>query len=422
MQDISLRSFRIHSSEQDIPKVCALLEEEGYRFQKEPFSPFCFRLLTEPNALGSSLAALFGYIYIQDRSSMLPPLALSPDLQNNVLDMCSSPGSKTSFLATLMQGQGCILANEPNNTRLATLRANLERLDTINCLTCHYEGQKLPLTMSWDAILLDPPCSGWGTSKKNPRVLQLWQGEKVDRLVSLQRQLLTKAYSLLKPGGRLLYSTCTTNRQENEEQVCYAEEYLGFRRQTITPFPGFVFDEAKDGAGTLRVNEEESNAQGFFLALLTKDASKHESFSNDEVRMEEEKTERVFPSVNLDTYSNIYTGNLPQGSSINVNEAVYFLPQGAKDCLSPSFRYKGSELGELNAGTFHPRPRRRILAFSQPREGIDLCIDSTKTIRALLSGQTMKTQLPGKEALLFWRDLPLGWIRLKQGRVIASFR
>ena len=93
------RSFRLVCPPSATPLVEALLRAQGYVFAPEPFSPFCRRLLAEPRPLGSSLAAFFGYIYIQDRSSMLPPLALNPAPGAAVLDMCASPGSKTGFLA-----------------------------------------------------------------------------------------------------------------------------------------------------------------------------------------------------------------------------------------------------------------------------------------------------------------------------------
>ena len=176
------------------------IRDRGYEFEPEPFSPFCRRLLCEPRPLGSSLAAFFGYIYIQDRSSMLPPLALAPRQGEAVLDMCASPGSKTGFLGQLTGPDGFVLGNELSRARLATLRANLHACNLPHVGTCSFEGQALPLTPgTWDAIQLDPPCSGWGTVEKNPQVLKLWQGDKLKGLVGLQQLLLAHAARLLRP-------------------------------------------------------------------------------------------------------------------------------------------------------------------------------------------------------------------------------
>ena len=267
------RSFRLVCPPEQMPQVESLLRAQGYEFEPEPFSPFCRRLLCEPRPLGSSLAAFFGYIYIQDRSSMLPPLALAPRQGEAVLDMCASPGSKTGFLGQLTGPEGFVLGNELSRARLATLRANLHACNLPHVGTCSYEGQALPLTPgTWDAIQLDPPCSGWGTVEKNPQVLKLWQGDKLKGLVGLQQLLLAHAARLLRPGGRVVFSTCTTNDDENEAQVRFAEEELGLVREHLTPFEGFVWEQRPGGEGTLRVDGERSAAQGFYVALLRKPA------------------------------------------------------------------------------------------------------------------------------------------------------
>ena len=161
------RSFRLVCEPCAIPRVEALLRAQGFVFEPELFSPFCRRLVAGPAPLGRSLAAFFGYIYIQDRSSMLPPLALAPAPGDAVLDMCASPGSKSGFLAQLVGREGFVLANEPNPARLATLRANLHACNLIQAGTCAFPGERLPLAPgSCGHILLDPPCSGWGTAEK----------------------------------------------------------------------------------------------------------------------------------------------------------------------------------------------------------------------------------------------------------------
>ena len=267
------RSFRLVCNPGQIPSVEALLSAQGFVFEPEPFSPLARRLLQEPFPLGRSLAAFWGYVYIQDRSSMLPPLALAPGEGARVLDMCASPGSKTGLLAQLVGREGLVLGNEPARPRLATLRRNLAALNLLQAVTCSWPGESLPLPdASWDAVLLDPPCSGWGTTDKNPQAIKRWQGDRLKPMLDLQRKLLTEASRLLRPGGKLVYSTCTTNVDENEGQVRFAVEELGLEPIPLEPFPGFVFaaPELPGCEGTLRVDEGASNAQGFYIALLRK--------------------------------------------------------------------------------------------------------------------------------------------------------
>lgn len=416
------RSFRIVCEQRLIPLVETLLAEEGYELEPEPFSPWCRKLLAEPVPLGRSLAAFFGYIYIQDRSSMLPPLALAPAPGECALDLCASPGSKASFLAQLTGPAGFVLANEPSPARLGTLRANMGQMNLIAAATCSYGGQSIPLApSSWNAILLDPPCSGWGTAGKNPRVLKLWRGEKVERLIRLQQMLLRRAALLLQPGGRLIYSTCTTNVAENEAQVAFAERELGLERVPLAPFPGFFWKEEPGGEGTLRVDGARSQAQDFYLALLRKPATSPctaKNFAGGKPSL----SGRILPLSQL-AGPCCDPSRLPPGRAASFGEGVYFLPDGSRNLLTPGFVWQGASLGRLAGGLFSPSPRLRAFMPDPMRHpGHSLVLDDVAEVRRLLSGRSLPTDLPGKEAALWWRGLPLGRIAVRQGRAIAVFR
>lgn len=356
---------------------------------------------------------------------MLPPLALAPAAGAAVLDMCASPGSKTGFLAQLTGPEGFVLGNEPSRTRLATLRANLHTCNWPHAATCSHEGQALPLQPeSWDWIQLDPPCSGWGTVEKNPQVLTLWQGDKLKTLVGLQRLLLAHAARLLRPGGRLVYSTCTTNDDENEAQVLYAEAELGLKRVPLAPFDGFVWENRPGGEGTLRVDGEKSGAQGFYVALFTKEASS--SLPDTQaapVNADWRASGRPLRRERLHGPC-FDPALLPPGEVMLFGDQVRFVPPHA-DIIPPACRWQGGLLGRLGKRGFSPAPRLRACLpganGSVPPAEAALVLDSVEEITALLSGQSRRTGLSGTEAALWWRDLPLGCLTLKQGRVLAAF-
>lgn len=450
----TLRSFRLVCRAHERDTACALLRSQGYEFEPEPFSPWAFRLTAEPRPLGGSLAAFFGLVYIQDRSSMLPPLALAPKPGGTALDMCASPGSKTGFLAQLVGENGFVAGNEPNRTRLGTLRQNLVTLNLMNTATISCPGEALPLAPDGlDAIQLDPPCSGWGTVDRNPNVLELWRGDRVKPLIGLQRLLLARAAMLVKPGGRLVYSTCTTNPDENEEQVRYALDCLGLRLDPLPDVPGFVMDAPKyaDCDGTWRVNGADSDAQGFYVAAFVKDAPYSGSDNsgsapeNPEHRAGSGRTpgrrsgsravnaaagsprgeavsRECLESACLDASS------LPEGRIAAFNGTAYFLPRKAEELFAGVLPWQGFALGKAGGSGLRTSPRLRGL-MRPVGEGPCLDVEEPEAVTGLLAGQSMRVAIPGGPAResgfsgdmgLYFRGMPLGLLRVKNGRAFWS--
>ena len=354
---------------------------------------------------------------------MLPPLALAPGEGARVLDMCASPGSKTGLLAQLVGRRGLVLGNEPARPRLANLRRNLAALNLLQAVTCSWPGESLPLPdASWDAILLDPPCSGWGTTDKNPQAIRRWQGDRLKPMLDLQRKLLTEAGRLLRPGGKLVYSTCTTNVDENEGQVRFAVERLGLELIPLEPFPGFVFaaPELPGCEGTLRVDEDASNAQGFYIALLRKPG---DSVAAPGLAQGEASTAayRAIPPAFLEEFG-LSPSLLPPGDLAAFEGSLHFLPAPALAHLPAAVRWQGMALGKASAQGLIPSARLRALLDPEPRRIPRLDVDDVPALERLLQGGSLDTGLPGKEASLFWRGLPLGRLRLKAGRAVWSDR
>ncbi len=162
-----------------------------------------------------------GKLYIQNEASWVPVAALQARPGDRILDICAAPGGKTSHIAACMSNKGQIVANDNSRARLMKLQSNLARLGAHAEYTL-YDATKLTrsITEPFDRILLDAPCSGEGLINLNdPRSLDSWSVAHIRRLATLQKQLIHQAWLLLKPGGRLVYSTCTMAPEENEAVI-----------------------------------------------------------------------------------------------------------------------------------------------------------------------------------------------------------
>lgn len=417
------RTFRFACRPEDRPLAEKLLRAEGYTYEVEPFSDLAFALTSEPAPLGGSLANAFGLIYIQDRSSMLPPLMLAPRPGEAVLDMCASPGGKTSLLSLLVGEEGFVIGNEPNRTRLETLRRNLHRMNAINSATCSFGGEEIPLPDgSFNAILLDPPCSGWGTVDKNPNVMQIWSPDKTEPLERLQRQLLARAFDLLAPGGHLMYSTCTTNPRENEEQADFAINELGFILDPLPHPEGFTVDTPTKAhlKGVLRVGGGTEGGQGFFLARFIKPETPD--------HREHAKTKATLPGKKLTTAEREMCAKaganidaLPSGDVFRFGDNAYFLHAHAQRIIPADMRWQGFPIGKFAGKKFKPDVRLRVL-LPEINDAPFVNIETVEEMQRLFSGQSIPAPAKGNWAGLAFQNTPLARLTVKGSRALWSDR
>ncbi len=166
-----------------------------------------------------------GCIYLQSISSMIPPLVLNPKENEKVLDLTAAPGSKTTQMAAMMNNKGYILANELDGLRCERLKYNVEKQGAKIVELNNGRGESIGKQYEnyFDKVLLDAPCSGEGRFlATDARTYRNWSERTVKELAKLQKKLLKSAYLALKPGGEMVYSTCTLNREENEEILEWA--------------------------------------------------------------------------------------------------------------------------------------------------------------------------------------------------------
>ena len=213
---VSLRANRLKT---DPEAVAALLTEHGIGFERLPWSEDAF-LLTEAreDALRALPAYEKGEIYLQSLSSMLPPLALMPQAGKDILDMAAAPGGKTAQMAAMTGNRANITACEINKIRAERLQYNLRRQGASRVNVMVRDAAKLEDFFRFDQILLDAPCSGSGTLlEAEPRGLSAFSEKLARNSAAVQLRLLRKALTLLKPGGAMVYSTCSVLGIENED-------------------------------------------------------------------------------------------------------------------------------------------------------------------------------------------------------------
>lgn len=228
--------------------------------------------------LGSTAEHLAGLFYIQEASSMLPVTALfsgnaSPE---RVMDMAAAPGSKTTQMAACMHNRGTILANEFSASRVKVLHANLSRCGVSNTAMTHFDGRVFgpALPECFDAVLLDAPCSGEGVIRKDADALRNWSEASTAEIAATQQDLINSAFHALRPGGTLIYSTCTLNRTENQAVIAWLMAQYPDAVE-IEPLGGLFdgADRAVTPEGFLHVFPQLFDSEGFFVARLRKTAS-----------------------------------------------------------------------------------------------------------------------------------------------------
>ncbi|CAI2724577.1 unnamed protein product [Schistosoma spindalis] len=189
----------------------------------EPWSKVGLVVYSSQVPLGATPEYLAGHYILQGASSMLPVMALSPQLGERILDLCAAPGGKTTYIAQLMKNTGTIFANEINPNRAKALLGNCHRMGVTNTVICTENGRKFPNIMSnFDRVLVDAPCSGTGIIAKDPSVKTTKSNDEIQKCVELQKRLLVAAIDSCKVGGYVVYSTCSILVEENENVVNFA--------------------------------------------------------------------------------------------------------------------------------------------------------------------------------------------------------
>ncbi|MDV3103618.1 tRNA (cytosine(49)-C(5))-methyltransferase [Thermococcus waiotapuensis] len=270
------QSIRVNTLKAPLEVVLERLKEE---FELEPIPWAREGFFINVDNLAKVPEHSLGLIFGQEASSMIPPVALDPKPGELVLDMAAAPGSKTGQIAQYMENEGCIVANDPNMDRANVLIANLNRMGVLIARVTTRDGAEFArFENTFDRVLLDAPCSSVGLIRKKWRFLEAWNLKGVMKYMNIQKKLILAGYKALKPGGTLVYSTCTIDPLENEEVVDYLLRKTDARLEKIE-LPVKTSEPVLEWEGkeyspelkkVLRIHPNDNDTEAFFVAKIVK--------------------------------------------------------------------------------------------------------------------------------------------------------
>jgi 16S rRNA (cytosine967-C5)-methyltransferase len=262
-------TFRFNHLKFDIEETQRRIAERGVEFAHGNLSPGAFRI-SQGSVGDLKNLADEGAIYFQDEASQLVASLVAAKPGERILDLCAAPGSKTTLLAANMKNEGHIIAGDLYGHRLAILKRTCAILGVRNVVPVALDaGHELPFAdeVKFDRVLVDAPCSGTGTLRHNPEIKWRLTADQISDLSRLQAQILEIAAGRVRSGGRLVYSTCSMEREEDDDVAKqFLEKYPEFEPET----PDNLNRTVITTEGFIRTLPNQQGCDGFFAAILRK--------------------------------------------------------------------------------------------------------------------------------------------------------
>lgn len=370
-----------------------------------------------------------GLYYLQEPSAMTPADRLPVFPGDRVLDLCAAPGGKATELGAKLQGKGVLAANDISSSRAKGLLKNIEVFGIGNVLVLSEEPGKLAgyFPEYFDKILIDAPCSGEGMFRKDRKMLKAWEEHGPEYFRNIQKGIILQAAGMLKPDGRMLYSTCTFDPEENEQIIAHLlwncpefevesiRDYEGF----TNGFPDTASKNYPELNKTVRIFPHKMKGEGHYLALLHKRESNTNreagSMDNSYKIYKKEALPEEFTQFLSDVEKEYDTERMRL-----YGERIYYMPEGLPDMRGIRFLRTGLLMGELKKKRFEPSQAFAMsLKKEEYRKNINLSARDERVMR-YLKGETLDVsdQISAKEKgwfLVCVDGFPLGWGKLDGG-------
>ena len=317
-----------------------------------------------------------GVYYLQEASAMAPVSLLDPQPGEKICDLCAAPGGKTTQIAGRMAGEGFLLCNEFNPKRAKVLSRNIERMGIPNALVTNEHPQKLAdrLPGFFDRVLIDAPCSGEGMFRKEEAAVTDWSEDAVAACAQRQREILHSGAQLVRPGGLLVYSTCTFAPEENEETVAaFLESHPDFVPEEVAA-PWFT----PAGSGSFRLWPHKLLGEGHFAAVLRRKGEPEDP--------EKAPIGEKLPA-QWQEFARSLDIHLPEGKCVRFGQSIYWAPTEMPDIRGLKVLRPGLALGEEKKGRFEP-DHALALWLKSARTELELPADSD-SLRAYMHGDVI---------------------------------
>ena len=368
-----------------------------------------------------------GLYYLQEPSAMAAAKLLDPKPGERILDLCAAPGGKSTHIAALLKGEGFLLSNEIHKARVKILSRNVERMGIAGAVVSCEDSRSLALRFPafFDRIAVDAPCSGEGMFRKDEAARQEWSLEQVTACALRQKEILANAASMLKPGGRMLYSTCTFSPEENEQVI---EEFLSVHSDfSIEPGlnrpgldrgrPQWSKTGRQDLADTFRIWPHKAEGEGHYFAVLKKSGEACPSKAGKQkptVWLKDKAVEKAWKDFLAELFTQPPSGLLRK-EYLLFGEQLYLLPSEMPDCKGFKLSRPGLHLGTIRKNRFEPSHALALfLKKEEVKQWVDLAADGEE-VRKYLKGETLSaeclTSLSGKK----------GWFLVNAGGYSIGF-
>ncbi|HWT76443.1 MAG TPA: RsmB/NOP family class I SAM-dependent RNA methyltransferase [Mobilitalea sp.] len=377
-----------------------------------------------------------GLYYIQEPSAMTPASLLPINKGDKVLDICAAPGGKSTELGAKLGGEGLLVSNDISNSRAKALLKNIELFGIRNALVVSEAPNKLTEYFQeyFDKILIDAPCSGEGMFRKSPAIMKNWEQYGVEYYNKLQKEIILFAARMLKPGGYMLYSTCTFSPEENEGTISYLlEQYPEFhvvnalpeeetRKRLGISYEGFDCGKPEwvDGKEELkhciRLWPHKINGEGHFVTLLHKDSK--EGNGNAYIDYSGSANVKSKNGLSQEALEFIKELAIPykQEQLMVHDERVYLLPEGLPNLKGLRILRQGLLLGEMKKQRFEPsQALANALMTSDYPNIIRYKVEDPIVIR-YLKCESIEPEGDYEDGwyVICVEDYPLGWVKISK--------